>query len=68
MVALFMAAHPIAGIFGGPLSGWIMQRFAGVHGLAGWQWLFVLEAIPAIVVGIAVLFYPRQQRPRGHDG
>ena len=57
MVSLFMAAPPIAGIFGGPLSGWIMQRFAGVHGLAGWQWLFVLEAIPAIVVGIAVLFF-----------
>lgn len=57
VVALFMAAPPIAGIFGGPLSGWIMERFAGVRGLAGWQWLFVLEAVPAIVVGVAVLLY-----------
>ncbi len=57
MVALFMAAPPIAGIFGGPLSGWIMQTFAGVKGLASWQWLFVLEAIPAIVVGVGVLLY-----------
>ena len=57
MVALFMAAPPLAGIFGGPLSGWIMQSFSGRGGLAGWQWLFVLEAIPAIVVGLAVLVY-----------
>ena len=57
IVALFMAAPPLAGVFGGPLSGWIMQSFAGRAGLAGWQWLFVLEAIPAIVVGIIVLLY-----------
>ena len=57
IIALFMAAPPLAGIFGGPLSGWIMESFAGSAGLAGWQWLFVLEAIPAIIVGLAVLFY-----------
>ena len=57
MVALFMAAPPLAGIFGGPLSGWIMESFSGRGGLAGWQWLFVLEAVPAIVVGLAVLVY-----------
>ena len=57
MVAMFMAAPPLAGIFGGPLSGWIMESFAGKAGMAGWQWLFVLEAIPAIVVGLAVLMY-----------
>jgi D-galactonate transporter len=57
MVALFMAAPPLAGIFGGPLSGWIMESFAGSGGLAGWQWLFVLEAVPAIIVGLAVLVY-----------
>ena len=57
MVALFMAAPPLAGVFGGPLSGWIMQALAGRRGLAGWQWLFVLEAIPAIIVGTLVLLY-----------
>jgi D-galactonate transporter len=57
VVALFMAAPPLAGIFGGPLSGWIMETFAGVRGMAGWQWLFVLEALPAIIVGGAVLLY-----------
>jgi D-galactonate transporter len=57
MVALFMAAPPLAGVVGGPLSGWIMQSFAGTWGMPGWQWLFLLEAIPAIVVGVAVLLY-----------
>ena len=57
MVAMFMAAPPLAGVFGGPLSGWIMESFAGKRGMDGWQWLFLLEAIPALIVGIAVLFY-----------
>jgi sugar phosphate permease len=42
---------------GGPLSGWIMNHFAGVHGWAGWQWMFVLEAVPTVVVGLLVLSY-----------
>ncbi len=57
MVCTFMTAIPLAGLIGAPLSGWIMERFAGVHGYAGWQWLFVLEALPAVILGIAVLFY-----------
>lgn len=57
MVSLFMTAIPVSGIFGGPLSGWIMNRFAGLHGLAGWQWLFVIEAMPAIVLGVATIWY-----------
>lgn len=57
IVAMFMSAIPIAGIFGNPLSGWIMDRFAGTAGWAGWQWMFVLEAIPAIIVGLLVLVY-----------
>jgi sugar phosphate permease len=56
MIALFMAAQPVTGVIGGPLSGWIMQSLQGVKHLAGWQWLFLLEALPAIVMG-AVLFY-----------
>ncbi|QEI08283.1 MFS transporter [Pigmentiphaga aceris] len=59
IVALFMSAIPIAGIFGNPLSGWIMDTFAGVKGMAGWQWMFVIEAIPAVIVGIMVLFILR---------
>ena len=57
VVALFMTAIPLSGILGGPLSGWIMDAFDGTSGLAGWQWLFVLEALPSIALGIAVFFY-----------
>ena len=57
IVATFMTAIPLSGVFGGPLSGWIMESFAGVQGMTGWQWMFVIEAIPAIVMGIAVLLY-----------
>ena len=57
IIALFMTGIPIAGVIGGPLSGWILQAMAGVRGLAGWQWLFVLEALPSVALGVAVLFY-----------
>lgn len=57
MVALFMCANPVSGVLGGPLSGWIMATFGGIGGLTDWQWLFVIEAIPSVIVGIIVLFY-----------
>jgi MFS family permease len=55
--ALFMVGIPVAGVLGGPLSGWIMQAFNGVHGLANWQWLFLLEGVPSIVLGVLTLKY-----------
>jgi MFS family permease len=57
MVALFMSAIPLAGIFGNPLSGWIVGSLGGRGRLAGWQWMFLMEALPAIVGGIAVLLF-----------
>jgi D-galactonate transporter len=57
MVALFMSGVAVAGVVGGPLSGWIMQAFGGWQGLRGWQWLFVLEGLPAVLVGVWTLFY-----------
>jgi len=56
MNALFMIGIPVAGVLGGPLSGWIMQVSNGVQGLSNWQWLFLLEAIPSLVLGIVTLF------------
>ena len=56
-LALFMIAIPVAGILGGPLSGWILQAFHGARGWSGWQWMFVLEAIPSLALGIMTLFY-----------
>lgn len=52
MIAVFMTAVAASGVIGGPLSGWIMQRWAGVRGLAGWQWLFLLEAVPSVIMGV----------------
>src|SRR6059036_2977475 len=57
IIALFMTGIPIAGVIGGPISGWILKVMAGVHGLAGWQWLFLFEALPSLVLGVAVLAY-----------
>ena len=57
IVALFMTGIPIAGIIGGPVSGWILNTMVGVQGLAGWQWLFLIEALPSLVLGVAVLAY-----------
>ena len=57
IVAVFMSAIPVAGIFGNPLSGWIMDAFHGVSSLHGWQWMFLIEAIPAVLIGVLVLFW-----------
>jgi D-galactonate transporter len=57
MVALLMAGNPVSGIIGGPLSGFILHNFAGGEGIAGWQWLFILEAIPAILFGAVIFFF-----------
>ncbi len=55
-IAAFMTAVLAAGIVGGPVSGAIMS-FDGAGGLAGWQWLFLLEGVPSVVLGIVVFFF-----------
>jgi ACS family tartrate transporter-like MFS transporter len=55
-VARFMTAIPLSGLVGGPLSGWLLG-WNGVAGLAGWQWLFLLEGLPAVLLGGAALRY-----------
>ncbi|HTH16578.1 MAG TPA: MFS transporter [Magnetospirillum sp.] len=57
VMALFMSAIPISGVLGGPFSGWILGHFANAQGgLAAWQWLFLLQGLPTIALGIGVLF------------
>jgi ACS family tartrate transporter-like MFS transporter len=53
-VAKFMTATSLAGVVGGPLSSWLL-KLDGVAGLQGWQWLFVAEGIPTVLLGISVL-------------
>ncbi len=55
-IAGFMTAIPVTGLIGGPLSGALLG-LDGYCGLKGWQWLFLLEGLPAIILGIAVAFY-----------
>src|SRR6185312_2304417 len=57
IIGMFMTGIPIAGLIGGPLSGWIMNAMAGTYGLAGWQWMFLIEALPSIVLGLLVIAY-----------
>jgi len=54
-IACLYAANPAAALIGSPLAGWLL----GVHwqSLAGWRWLFILEGIPAAVVGVITYFY-----------
>lgn len=55
--AWFVAAIAVSGVVGNPISGWIMESFSGAIRLAGWQWLFLAEGIPSILVGFLVIFY-----------
>src|SRR6266480_843284 len=55
-IAAFMTAVPVTGLIGGPLSGALLD-LDGIYGLAGWQWLFLLEGLPAVVLGVSVIFY-----------
>ena len=56
VTAYFMAAAPLSTALGSPISAALLEM-NGVMGLAGWQWLFILEAIPALILGVVVFFY-----------
>ncbi|HWK46474.1 MAG TPA: MFS transporter [Stellaceae bacterium] len=56
IIGLFMVAIPVSGIIGPPVSG-LLFGFDGVSGMAGWQWMFIIEAAPALVLGVVTLFY-----------
>ena len=55
-IAQFMTATALAGVVGGPVSG-VLLNLHGVAGLRGWQWLFLLEGLPAVILGFVVLKY-----------
>jgi MFS transporter, ACS family, tartrate transporter len=55
-VAQFMTATALAGVIAGPISGALLELH-GLAGLSGWQWLFILEGLPAVVLGVLVLRY-----------
>jgi ACS family tartrate transporter-like MFS transporter len=63
-VALFMMASPIAGVLGNPLSGALLEYLDGAAGLAGWQWLFLVEGTPAVVLGFCTWAYLKDRPER----
>ncbi|HEY0219906.1 MAG TPA: MFS transporter [Afipia sp.] len=56
VTAVFMAAAPLSTALGSPVSGALLEMH-GLMGLAGWQWMFIIEAIPALILGVVVLFF-----------
>lgn len=56
-ISLFQVALPVSGVVGGPLSGWILDHFNGPLGYHGWQWLFIIESVPAITLGVFTWLY-----------
>jgi len=64
--ALFMTSIAMAGVIGNPLSGFILQSMKNVAGLKGWQWLFLIEGIPTIILGVIVYFYFTDKPEQAH--
>jgi len=55
-IAVVMTAGPLSGVVGGALSGWAMTAFNGASGLAGWQWMFLIEGLPSVLLGVLAWF------------
>jgi D-galactonate transporter len=57
VIAIFMSATTIVSVIAGPLCGATLKYFDGFQGLAGWQWLFIVQGLPAAVLGVIIYFY-----------
>ncbi|MGV9862750.1 MFS transporter [Rhodococcus koreensis] len=62
ITAIAIAAAPLSGLIGGPLSTWLMESTHGLFGLRGWQSMFIIEALPAILLGVWCI-YKLPERP-----
>lgn len=60
-IGLFSSALAVSNVIGGLISGWIVKGMNGVGGMHGWQWMFPLEGIPCLVLGIALLFLLKER-------
>jgi MFS family permease len=65
VLALFMLGVPLSSVIGGPMSAYLLQ-LNGALGLAGWQWMFLVQGAPAVLIGILVLVYLRDYPQDAH--
>ena len=56
VMAIVMLAAPLGGMLGAPVSTHIMSVAHGAHGLSGWQWVFLIEGLPTVILGITTFF------------
>lgn len=54
IMAYFLLAGPVAGVIGGPVATWILTAADGAYGLSGWQWMFLLEGLPCVLIGLLI--------------
>jgi D-galactonate transporter len=66
MVSMFMAAIPVSAVIGAPLSTTILSYTDGILGLHGWQWVFISEGVPALIMSVIVLRYLTDQPAAAH--
>jgi D-galactonate transporter len=66
IIAVFMTATTVASVIAGPLSGGIMKFLDGVNGWHGWQWLFLVQGLPASVLGIVAYLYLQDKPEEAH--
>ena len=65
VTGLFLFGMPITGVLGGPLSGMIMSGMEGLGGWHGWQWMFIVEGLPTVLLGVPALSPAAQQARPG---
>ena len=65
-VSWFMIGIPLSVVFGGPLSGWVMDRYDEYLGLHGWQWMYLAEGLPAVLLGFVVLVFLTEKPADAH--
>src|SRR6266853_4279293 len=66
VIAIFMSATTIISVIAGPLCGATLKYFDGVNGWAGWQWLFIVQGVPATVLGV-IIYFCLQDKPADAD-
>jgi ACS family tartrate transporter-like MFS transporter len=65
-VSWFMIGIPLSLVFGAPLSGWLMRDLDETLGLHGWQWMFLVEGVPAVLLGFVVLGFLTEKPADAH--